>query len=99
MEYLYLKKDMIFFSKIIKSNLGKIAIKSLVISIFIISVLTLNFKGIRTLFPVPEIGKDKLIGFAHYYGYPLYYDTIFFFILIFIPILNFSVIYWLSKSK
>lgn len=86
-------------SKICKSDLGKNILKSLAISFFIIIILMSSFKKIRALFPVPEIGRDKLIGFAQYYGYPFYFDTIFFFFLIFLPILIFSVIYRLSKIK
>lgn len=90
---------MIISFKIIKSKLSIIVLKSFVISFFAIVLLAFTFKKIRSLFPVPEIGSDKLIGFSQYYGYPFSFDTIFFFFLIFIPVLIFIVVYSLTESK
>lgn len=90
---------MILLFEIIKSNLGKIVLKSLMVSFFIACFLIFSFKKIRALFPPPEINSDKLIGFSQYYGYPFYFDTIFFFLLIFLPVLIFIVVYLLSKNK
>jgi len=87
------------FIKVIKSSLGKIILKSTAILFFVILILMLNFKKVRALFPIPEIGNDKLIGFSQYYGYPFYFDTVFFFFLIFLPIGVFMVVYLLSKNK
>ncbi len=54
---------------------------------FIFTILLLGtFRNLRKLFPIPEIESEKIIGYTHYYGYPFYFDNIFF-LLIFTPIL------------
>jgi hypothetical protein len=64
-------------------------LKSLFFSLILLSILAVSFKSIRALFPPPEIGSEKLIGFSQYYGYPPYFDNLIFLAIIFIP----SVVY------
>lgn len=77
----------------------KIIIQSVFLSSAINIVLLLNFKKIRSLVPPPEIDKEKLVGFAQYFGHPLYFDTIFFFILILVPVLTLIFLYRINKRK
>lgn len=79
--------------------MNKIIIYGILLSSVLNAFLLINFKRIRSLFPPPEIGEEKLVGFAQYYGYPFYFDTIFSFFLILIPILTFIFLYKLNKRK
>lgn len=69
--------------KIKKKELIQIVIFSLIL-IFSAFVL---YKKMRGLFPPPQIGSEKLVGFAQYFGYPIYFDTIFFFLIVSIPLI------------
>lgn len=42
----------------------------------------------RNLFPLPNAGHgpNATVGYAVYAGYPMYFDTIFFSLLIFLPV-------------
>lgn len=82
-----------------KPNYKKIILKSIVSSLILLIFLALTFKKIRALFPIPIIGNDRLVGFSQYFGYPLYFDTIFFFFIISLPLLIFSLFYFLEKRK
>lgn len=62
-------------------------VKSVITSAVAILFLMLTFKKLRIFFPPPEISNEKLIGFAQYFGYPFYFDTLIFFLIIFLPIL------------
>lgn len=79
--------------------MAKIIIYSILLSSVLNAFLLIYFKKIRALLPPPEISSNKLIGFAQYFGYPLYFDTIFFFFLIFIPILTLIFFYKVNKRK
>lgn len=67
--------------------------KSIVLaSLFIFSIeillLLVYFRKIRSLFPLPEVEGDKIIGYSQYFGSPFYFDTfIFFFVLVSIPLI------------
>lgn len=39
----------------------------------------LFFRSLRSYFPIPPIGSEKIVGFAQYNGYPLFFDTFLFF--------------------
>jgi hypothetical protein len=67
------------YSKIINSN-----ILGLIILLFIIAV---SFRHLRDIFPKPHIDNATSIGYAQYFGYPLYLDNYIFWIFIATPIL------------
>lgn len=50
-------------------------------------IILLYFRLFRNFFPIPRIGEEKIVGFAHYYGYPFYFDTVMFFIFILSPLI------------
>lgn len=52
-------------------------------------VIFLPFRYLRNMFPLPEIGNKKIVGFAQYYGYPFYFETILFFVFVALPIITF----------
>ncbi|GEM_PF-3098869 len=83
----------------LKLDKKKIIIKCITISIILNLVLLLGFKKIRSYISPPEIGRDGLVGFAQYFGYPFYFDTLIFFFMIFVPILTFIALYVFNKNK
>lgn len=50
-----------------------------------------SFKTLRDLFPNPIISENTSIGYAQYFGYPLYLDSYIFFIIILSPVLFFTI--------
>ena len=76
-----------------------IILKSLFISVVILVGLIITFKKIRAIFPIPMINDDRLVGFSQYFGYPLYFDTLFFFFLVLVPIITFMIFYELNRKK
>ncbi len=68
-----------------KQNI-KIIIKTSIAVFLIVLLLLGTFKKIRSLFPPPEI-NENLIGFAQYYGYPFYFDHLFFALIIIVPLI------------
>jgi hypothetical protein len=72
---------------------------SLTISFVVILALVILLRPIRALFPLPEIGPDKIIGYSQYFGYPLSFDTIFFFVLILVPLFVVFLAYLFKKNK
>jgi len=59
----------------------------------------LLLRPLRGLFPVPHIGmgQNATVGYAVYAGYPMYFDTIFLSLIIFLPIM-FLVVLKLTHS-
>jgi hypothetical protein len=57
-------------------------------------VIAGSFRWIRDVLPDPQ--KTTSIGYAQYFGYPLYLDTAIFSLIIFSPILFFAAIKFLK---
>ena len=73
-------------SKSIKVNDKVVILKSFTMSMFLILIVAVIFKVIRhSNLLTTEISKSKIVGFAHFFNYPLYLDTVLFFLLILIP--------------
>ena len=68
---------------------------------FLVFFLALSFRKIRDFLPPPEIRKEHIVGYAQYFGYPLYLDVAVFFIVILCPVIIFLLIkLWKSmRSK
>jgi hypothetical protein len=64
----------------------KLILLTLSMSLIVDFILIVLLRQIRALFPLPEIGSDKIIGYAQYFGYPLSFDTLLFFALILVPL-------------
>lgn len=64
-----------------------------------ILLLVLKFRELRNIFPPPKIEDDRIVGFAQYNGYPMYFDTIVFFSLIFSPVLILLAVYLFTKHS
>lgn len=58
----------------------------------------LIFRVIRSLFLPPEISSYKIVGYSQYYGYPFYYDTLAFFVLILFPSIIFLILCLVRKK-
>ncbi len=69
-----------------------------IISSAFLSIFLLVFRYVRSFFPPPEISEFKIVGYSQYYGYPFYYDTLVFFILIFFPSAVFLVLCFIRKK-
>lgn len=71
------------------------------IGIFFLSTLVifLSFRAIRNIFPIPHVNDNKIIGYAQYYGYPFYFDTVLFFIFLLLPFIIFFLEYRQIKNE
>lgn len=59
----------------------------------------LLFRQIRALFPVPSPGPQSLMGFATYFGYPLWFEPTLFAVLLSVPILMSFAMRWISNRN
>lgn len=101
MEFPYMKRTNKSLKKYIKKLTtvkAKFLLNTIVLSLSINLVLLLGFKKLRALVPPPQISDGKLVGFAQYFGYPLYFDTAFFFALILVPFVTFVIFYKKNKK-
>ncbi len=71
----------------------------LVISVICSLIAILFFRQIRQLFPVPIPGPNALVGFATYYGYPMWFEPTLFVVLLSIPVVTAQLLRWLFKPK
>lgn len=55
--------------------------------VMLVLFMGLKFRELRKLFPIPKIDDNRIIGFVHYNGYPMYFDTVIFLVLLLCPIL------------
>lgn len=70
------------------------------ITIFIDIIFIFILRMLRPLFPIPQIGPEKIIGYAQYFKYPLYFDNVVFFVFILIPFASvFLMRKWLKNEK
>jgi len=67
--------------------------------LFILFFNLLFFKPLRDNLPPSMIGRSDVVGYAQYYGYPFYLDTVIFFILIFHPIILFALLKIFEQYK
>ncbi len=42
---------------------------------------------VRSLFDGPTIGTDKAVGYSQFFQYPIFFDSIFFIVIVLIPVL------------
>lgn len=64
-----------------------------------LSVIFILFKKIRGLFLGPQIGENKIVSYSQYFGYPYYFDTILFFVIIFSPSIIMFILKFAMKKK
>ena len=67
--------------------------------LFLLGIFAVYFRKLRDVMPDPAISKETSIGYSQYFGYPLYLDSLIFFILILSPVLFYIFIKLLQKSK
>lgn len=87
----------VIISTSIKIRKSELFIKTF--SIFLIEggVIFLLFRKLRSFMPPSQITQENVVGFAQYNGYPMYYDTVVFFIFIISPILICTMLYLFKK--
>jgi len=62
----------------------------LIIFVFLTAgIIVLSFRSLRDFFGKTKIDEGVSIGYAQYFGYPIYLDTILFFLIILTPIIFF----------
>jgi len=52
------------------------------IDIFILAMFFLLLKAIRGIYPLNEIGPQKIVGYSQYFGYPYLFDSLYIFTII-----------------
>ena len=76
-----------------------IIILTVLFILFLLGAFALSFRKLRDIMPDPAVNAETSIGYAQYFGYPMYLDTIIFFILILSPVLFFTPIKLVQKIK
>lgn len=76
-------------------------LKLIVLWLIVVVIFTFLVRDIREFFPFPIIDETKSVGYAQYYGYSIYFDTLAFDIFFFSPIflLFFAKLYLYFKDK
>ncbi len=64
-----------------------------------LAFLLVSVRYIRNLFPIPQISSSKIVGYAHFTGYPFYFDTIFIFSIVFFPLVFFLAVRKTNKNE
>ncbi|HVT00823.1 MAG TPA: hypothetical protein VHE53_01145 [Patescibacteria group bacterium] len=72
----------------IKKN--EILIIYIIYLIICFSIISFTFKDIRNSFPPTPIVANQIVGYSQYFDYPLYFDSLFFLVLILLPVIFFS---------
>lgn len=72
-----------------KNATKKEAILFVLIEVFIIASVFLTYRRLRYFFPKPLM--EDAIGYAQYFGYPLYFDNFIFLIIILSPVFAFLI--------
>jgi hypothetical protein len=80
-----------------QSELKNIIVKTIIVNFLLVLFVFFSFREMRAMIPPPEITGEKLVGFAQYFGYPLYFDTYIFALIILLPVLIF--IFFSFKRK
>ncbi len=62
-------------------------------------LIVLFLRQIRSFFPVQKIGKEKIIGYINYYGYPGNFDNLLFLLIILSPFFSLIIIMFLVKKN
>ena len=76
-----------------------IIVPTVLFILFLLGAFALSFRKLRDVMPDPAVNAETSIGYGQYFGYPLYLDSIIFFILIISPVLFFTFIKLIQKSK
>jgi len=62
-------------------------------------IILLSFRQLRSLFSSPKITEHGIVAYAQYFKYPLYFETILFFVFILSPIVVFFILSKVRKHK
>lgn len=57
----------------------------IMVNVILLMLMIINLRAIRSLFPPAIIGDSKSVGYVHYFGYPLHFDSIFFYFMVILP--------------
>lgn len=79
-----------------KNQKLKVLIEGFLYIAIIYLIILVSFRQLRSLFSPSKVIEGEIVGYAQYFGYPLYFETIIFFIFILSPIIIFFI---LSKIR
>lgn len=68
----------------------KLFLEGLLYFCFLVGVIFLSFRTVREMFDPPLIGEHLIVGYAQYYGYPLYFEAVILFIVLLSPFIILS---------
>ncbi len=68
---------------------AKFKIELIFLSLFFYLIIFLSFEQIRNLFPPASSANNTIISYAQFFGYPMYFDQLFFFALVLVPSLSY----------
>lgn len=72
---------------VISLRRNKLLIFIIFFTLLFYGILLFIFRDIRSYFPKPGLVGEEVIGFVNYFGYPLYFDLVLFFTIIFSPLM------------
>ena len=84
---------------IFKSKNRNIIAKAIAIFMSIAILIFLTFKKLRQFFLPPNIPSEKIVGYAQYFGYPFYFDTLLVSTLFILPVVIFLTLKFLKLDK
>ena len=87
-----------FLFFIFKFSSMKVLLQLLIYLALLLAIVFLTFRYFRSLFYPPNILGNKIVGYAQYFGYPTHFDTLLFFIFLFIPVLTLFYIAFKKKN-
>ncbi len=82
-----------------QKQIKKIYSITVTLFLFELVILLMFFRPLRRLSPPPEITKVGTVGFAHYFGYPFYFETIVFWSVFLSPIIIVGILSSLSFPR
>ena len=81
-----------------KKSIRELYAVSVAIFLLEIFLILVFFRKLRSIFPPPPIEKSGIVGFAQYFGYPFYFETIVFLVVVISPFVIVSIIKYLKKQ-
>ena len=75
----------------------RIVVEGTFYTLIVYAIILLNFRQLRSFFSPPKAIEGDIVGFAQYYGYSLYFETIIFLVFVLSPIVVFFILSGVRK--
>lgn len=76
-----------------------IVIQCIFLLIILLGIIFASFRTLRDILPDTQFESNTSIGYAQYFGYPVYLDTVIFFLLVLTPFLFFLIMNNKHKNR